>query len=176
MLRTGKLPQLIHKDSIQVKFPLTFKQCFWLFKTCKQAKFNHLSIHLNGTVCISSFFFLHLKATQMAFFTGKLECGCFYLQEEVRGVVHQHHQSANPHKVGTVGETDEEYGGDVMNHLLLEILEHTHEHTETTQYEEDARQRNRELSSSPSVALFISCVQALGCQIYTMSGVICCCV
>lgn len=37
----------------------------------------------------------------------------------------QHHQSANPHKVGTVGETDEEYGGDVMNYLLLEILEHT---------------------------------------------------
>ncbi len=60
----------------------------------------------------------------------------FYLQKKVRGVVHQHHQSANPHKVGTVGETNEEYGGDVMNHLLLEILEHTREHTQTTQFEE----------------------------------------
>lgn len=39
--------------------------------------------------------------------------------------MHQHHNSANPHEVGTVGETDEAYGGDVMNHLLLEILEHT---------------------------------------------------
>lgn len=47
--------------------------------------------------------------------------------------MHQHHQSANPHKVGTVGETNEKYGGDVMNHLLLEILEHT----ETTQREGD---------------------------------------
>lgn len=39
--------------------------------------------------------------------------------------MHQHHQSPNPHKVGTVGETNEKYGGDVMNHLLLEILKHT---------------------------------------------------
>lgn len=37
----------------------------------------------------------------------------------------QHNNSANSHKVGTVGETDEAYCGDVMNHLLLEILEHT---------------------------------------------------
>lgn len=51
--------------------------------------------------------------------------------------MHQHHQSANPHKVGAVGEPDEEYGGDVMDDLLLEVLEHTHEHTETTQCEED---------------------------------------
>lgn len=57
----------------------------------------------------------------------------FYLEKEVRRIVHQHHQSANPHIVGTVGETDEEYGGDVMNDLLLEVLEHTREHTETTQ-------------------------------------------
>ncbi|TNN89336.1 hypothetical protein EYF80_000624 [Liparis tanakae] len=28
--------------------------------------------------------------------------------------MHQHHQSANPHIVGTVGEPDEEYGGDLM--------------------------------------------------------------
>lgn len=37
----------------------------------------------------------------------------------------QHHDSANPHEVGAVGETNEAYGGDMMNHLLLEILEHT---------------------------------------------------
>ena len=63
----------------------------------------------------------------------------FYLEEEVGRVVHQHHQRANPHIVGTVGETDEEYGGDVMNYLLLEVLERTHEHTQTTQYEEDEK-------------------------------------
>lgn len=66
-------------------------------------------------------------------------CVAFYLQKEVRRVVHQHHQSADPHKVGAVGETNEEYGGDVMNHLLLEILERTREHTEATQCEEDVR-------------------------------------
>lgn len=49
--------------------------------------------------------------------------------------MHQHHQSANPHIVGTVGETNEEYRGDVMNYLLLEILEHT----QTTQYEKDVQ-------------------------------------
>ena len=79
--------------------------------------------------------------------------------------MHQHHQCANPHKVGTVGESDEEYGGDVMNHLLLEILEHT----ETTQCEED-----EQFSSSPSAVLFL--YQVLGRQIYMMSEVICCCV
>lgn len=52
----------------------------------------------------------------------------FYLEKEVRGVMHQHHQSANSHIVGTVGETNKEYGGNVMNYLLLEILEDT-DHT-----------------------------------------------
>lgn len=52
-----------------------------------------------------------------------------YLQKEVRRVMYQHHQRADPHIVGTVGETNKEYGGNVMNYLFLEILEHTHEHT-----------------------------------------------
>lgn len=46
--------------------------------------------------------------------------------------MYQHHQRANPHIVGTVGETNKKYGGNVMDYLLLEILEHMHEHTETT--------------------------------------------
>lgn len=73
--------------------------------------------------------------------------------------MHQHHQSADPHKVGTVGETNEEYGGDVMDHLLLEVLEHTHEHTQTTQCEEDMQSHKQHFSSSPSVLLYICCVQ-----------------
>ena len=36
--------------------------------------------------------------------------------------MHHHHKRAHPHKVGAVGEADEEYGGDVVNHLLLEVL------------------------------------------------------
>ena len=47
----------------------------------------------------------------------------------------QHHQSSHSQEVGAVGEADEEYGSDVMNNLLLEILEdsHTgiHMHTQT---------------------------------------------
>lgn len=43
----------------------------------------------------------------------------------------QHHKSANSDKVGTVGETDEAYGGDVMNHLLLEVLQHTYKWTQS---------------------------------------------
>lgn len=46
----------------------------------------------------------------------------FYLQKEVRRVMDQHDQSTDPHEVGTVGEANEKYGGDVMNHLLLKIL------------------------------------------------------
>lgn len=53
-----------------------------------------------------------------------------YLHYEVRRVVQQHHESANPDKVGTVGKTNEEYGGDMMNHLLLEVLQQTGEHKE----------------------------------------------
>lgn len=48
-----------------------------------------------------------------------------YLHYEVRRVVQQHHKSTNSDKVGAVGEADEAYGGDVMNHLLLEVLYHT---------------------------------------------------
>lgn len=51
-----------------------------------------------------------------------------YLQKEVRRVMYKHHQRTNPHIVGTVGETNKKYGGDVMDNLLLEILEHTHTH------------------------------------------------
>lgn len=36
--------------------------------------------------------------------------------------MHKHNKRAHPHKVGAVGEADEEYGGDVVNHLLLEVL------------------------------------------------------
>lgn len=50
----------------------------------------------------------------------------FYLENNVGGVVNQHHQSAHPHIVGNVGETDENYGGNMMNYLLPEILKHKH--------------------------------------------------
>lgn len=64
----------------------------------------------------------------MAFvLTVYLEAGVvFYLENNVGRVVDQHHQSAHPHIVGNVGETDENYGGNMMNHLLLEILKHKH--------------------------------------------------
>lgn len=39
--------------------------------------------------------------------------------------MHKHHKRAHPHKVGAVGEADEEYGGDVVDHLLLEVLRRT---------------------------------------------------
>lgn len=54
-----------------------------------------------------------------------------YLHYEVGRVVQQHHKSTNPDKVGTVGETDEAYGGDVMNHLLLEVLQQTDKWTQS---------------------------------------------
>lgn len=57
----------------------------------------------------------------------------YYLQKEVRRVMYQHNQCTNPHIVGTVGETNKKYGGNVMDYLLLKILEHIHKHTETTQ-------------------------------------------
>lgn len=51
-----------------------------------------------------------------------------YLQQEVRGVVYEHHQGSHTHKVSAVRERDEENGGDVMNNLLFEVL-----HTAQTQ-------------------------------------------
>lgn len=70
-----------------------------------------------------------------------------YLQKEVRRVMYQHHQRADPHIVGTVGETNKEYGGNVMNYLFLEILEHTHEHTVWG----DVQKQNHNLSSSAEI-------------------------
>lgn len=92
----------------------------------------------------------------------------FYLEKEVRGVMHQHHQSANSHIVGTVGETNKENGGNVMNYLLLEILEDT----ETTQREKNVR----DLSSSWSVVRdsqiyrFVVCINVLLCLKYLRSA------
>lgn len=83
----------------------------------------------------------------------------------------QHHQSANSHKVGAVGETNEEYGGNVMNHLFLEILEHT----KTTQYEDDI-QHNHDFSRSTVCLWSCSSFQLWAQQIYVMPGVICWCV
>lgn len=54
-----------------------------------------------------------------------------YLHDEIWRVVQQHHESTNSDKVGTVGETDEADGGDVMNHLLLEVLQHTDKWTQS---------------------------------------------
>ena len=34
----------------------------------------------------------------------------------------QHHQSANANVVSTVGETEQEDGGQMVNHLFFEIL------------------------------------------------------
>lgn len=48
-----------------------------------------------------------------------------YLQQEVGGVVYEHHQGSHAHKVSAVGERDEENGGDVVNDLLFEVLHET---------------------------------------------------
>lgn len=45
-----------------------------------------------------------------------------YLQQEVRGVVDEHHQGPHSYIIRTVRECDEENGGDVMNDLLFEVL------------------------------------------------------
>ena len=45
-----------------------------------------------------------------------------YLEQDVRGVMKQHHQSANANVVSTVGETEQEDGGQMVNHLFFEIL------------------------------------------------------
>lgn len=45
-----------------------------------------------------------------------------YLEQDVRGVMKQHHQSADANVVSTVGETEQEDGGQMVNHLFFEIL------------------------------------------------------
>ncbi len=45
-----------------------------------------------------------------------------YLQQEVRGVVDEHHQGPDPNVVGAVRETQQEDGGKVMDDLFFEIL------------------------------------------------------
>lgn len=45
-----------------------------------------------------------------------------YLQQEVRGVVDEHHQGPDPNVVGAVRETQQEDGGEVMDDLFFEIL------------------------------------------------------
>lgn len=45
-----------------------------------------------------------------------------YLKKDVRGVMKQHDQSANANVVGTVGETQQEDGGQMVNHLFFKIL------------------------------------------------------
>ncbi len=45
-----------------------------------------------------------------------------YLQQEVRGVVDEHHQGPDPDVVGAVRETQQEDGGEVMDNLFFEIL------------------------------------------------------
>lgn len=51
-----------------------------------------------------------------------------YLQQEVRGIVDEHHQGTHAHIICTVWERDEENGGDVVNDLLFEVL-HNREKT-----------------------------------------------
>lgn len=45
-----------------------------------------------------------------------------HLQQDVRGVVEQHDQGADADVVGTVGETEQEDGGQMVDHLLFKIL------------------------------------------------------
>ena len=45
-----------------------------------------------------------------------------HLQYDVRGVVQQHDQRADADVVGAVGEAEQEDGGEVVDHLLPEIL------------------------------------------------------
>lgn len=83
--------------------------------------------------------------------------------------MNQHHQSANPHKVGTVGETNEEYGGDVMNYLLLKILEHTQRpHSMRKMYSSITK-----TSAALNLWYFHQLCPNIG-KIYMLSGVICC--
>lgn len=45
-----------------------------------------------------------------------------YLQQDIRGVVQQHDQRADANVIDAVGETEQEDGGQVVNHLLFKIL------------------------------------------------------
>lgn len=45
-----------------------------------------------------------------------------YLEQDVGGVVKQHHQGADANVVGTVGEAEQEDGGQMVDHLFFKIL------------------------------------------------------
>lgn len=45
-----------------------------------------------------------------------------YLEEEIRGVVDEHHQGADPNVVGAIRETQQENSGKVVDDLFFEIL------------------------------------------------------
>ena len=45
-----------------------------------------------------------------------------YLKQDVRGIMEQHDQSADANVVGTVGETKQEDGGQMVDHLFFKIL------------------------------------------------------
>lgn len=46
-----------------------------------------------------------------------------YLEEVIRGVVHQHDESSSTDVVDTIGEADEDDGGHMVDNLFLEVLE-----------------------------------------------------
>lgn len=52
-------------------------------------------------------------------------CLSLYLEEVIRGVVHQHDESSSTDVVNTPGEADEEDGRYMVNYLLLEVLNRT---------------------------------------------------
>lgn len=45
-----------------------------------------------------------------------------YLEQDVGGVVKQHDQGADADVVGTVGEAEQEDGGQMVDHLFFKIL------------------------------------------------------
>lgn len=45
-----------------------------------------------------------------------------YLEEEIRGVVDEHHQGADPNVVGAIRETQQEYSSKMVDDLFFEIL------------------------------------------------------
>ena len=45
-----------------------------------------------------------------------------YLEQDVRGVMKQHDQGADANVVGTVGEAEQEHGGQMVDDLFFKIL------------------------------------------------------
>lgn len=45
-----------------------------------------------------------------------------YLEQDVRGVMKQHDQGADANVVGTVGEAEQENGGQMVDDLFFKIL------------------------------------------------------